>query len=251
MRRELSDGFRDDREYRNLALSSESWLRSHLGVTRVVLGLSDRPFGADQFYGNFNSWERTKTWLADLSQDLGRHTLFTLGYRRHTDLYELLRDDPDFYTNRHIDDAWDVAVRRQDSVGRSFHLFYGLEGQQDHVQSNNLGAHSRKQGAVYGALDVRAVRRGSFSIGGREQFYGPGFRTMFVPNVSGGYWLSPKWKLRGSVSRAFRLPSYTDLYYSDPSNLGNANLKPEKATSYEAGIDFHSGNRWRLSLDWI
>ncbi len=43
--------------------------------------------------------------------------------------------------------------------------------------------------------------------------------------------------MRSAASRAFRLPSYTDLYYHDPQNLGNPNLKPESATSYEAGID--------------
>src|SRR5439155_1263952 len=31
--------------------------------------------------------------------------------------------------------------------------------------------------------------------------------------------------------------SYTDLYYSDPANRGNPNLKPESATSYEGGVD--------------
>ena len=47
--RELSDGFIDDREYRNLALSSDSWVRSPLGLSRVFLGLDDRPFGANDF----------------------------------------------------------------------------------------------------------------------------------------------------------------------------------------------------------
>jgi iron complex outermembrane receptor protein len=101
--RELSGGFRDDRDYRNLALASQSWVRTRLGLTRFFLSLLDRPFGADQFYGNFNSWERTKTWLAALSQDLGKNTLFSLGYRRHTDLYVLLRYHPAYYTNRHED----------------------------------------------------------------------------------------------------------------------------------------------------
>jgi iron complex outermembrane receptor protein len=245
--RELSDGFRDDREYRNLALSSESWLRTRLGLTRIFLALGDRPFGADQFYGDFNSWERTKTWVANLSQDLGKRTLLTLGYRRHSDLYELLRDNPGFYTNRHIDDTWDVAIRRNDTLGRLVHVYYGLEGLADHVASNNLGTHSRKQGAIYGGLDLRAIRRGSLNAGVREEAYGPGARTIFVPNISGGYWLSSQWKLRASVSRAFRIPSYTDLYYSDPADLGNPNLKPEQATNYEAGVDFFSGKRWRFT----
>ena len=127
---ELSDGFRDDRDYRNLALASQSWVRTRLGLTRVFLSLLDRPFGADQFYGNFNSWERTKTWLAALSQDLGKNTLFSLGYRRHTDLYVLLRDDPAYYTNRHEDETWDAALRRHDFLRpsnnrQSMAVFYG------------------------------------------------------------------------------------------------------------------------------
>jgi iron complex outermembrane receptor protein len=47
------------------------------------------------------------------------------------------------------------------------------------------------------------------------------------------------------VSRAFRLPSYTDLYYHDPANQGSPNLRPEKAWSYEGGIDWNAGSRLR------
>ncbi len=245
--REISDGFRDDREYRNLVLGSQTWLRTKLGLTRVFLSLLDRPFGADQFYGDFNSWERTKTWLATISQDLGKGTLLTLGYRRHTDLYELLRDDPGFYTNRHEDETWDAALRRHDSVREIFHFYYGAEVLADQVESNNLGMHSRKRAALYGDLDVRSWHRFSFSAGTRQEFYGRA-QTISVPSFSGGYWLGSKAKLRASISRAFRLPNYTDLYYHDPANVGNPNLKPEKAMNYEGGIDLYPSDHWRGSL---
>jgi iron complex outermembrane receptor protein len=248
--RELSDGFRDDREYRNLVYASDSWLRTKLGLTRVFLSNMDRPFGADQFYGPYNSWERTKTWVGTISQDLGPNTLFSLGYRRHTDLYELLRDDPAFYTNRHEDDTWDVALRRHDSLGKVAHVYYGGEYLADHVDSNNLGIHSRKQGAIYGDLDVRALRRFSFNVGVREEFYSQlttSSGNIFIPSASAGYWLSSKIKLRGSVSRSFRLPNYTDLYYSDPADLGNPNLKPETAISFEGGADWHPATHWTAS----
>ena len=176
--------------------------------------------------------ERTKTWAADLSQDLGSRTLVTLAYRRHTDLFELFRDDPGYYTNRHEDYSWDVAVRGHDAITSSAQIYYGVEGLADHVDSNNLGVHSRKQGAVYGSFDIRSIKRASLNIGAREEFYGSGQR-FFAPNISGGYWLSSKVKLRASVTRAFRLPNYTDLYYSDPGNVGNPNLKPEQAWNYE------------------
>jgi iron complex outermembrane receptor protein len=56
--------------------------------------------------------------------------------------------------------------------------------------------------------------------------------------------------LRASASRAFRLPSFTDLYYSDLSNQGNPNLKPESATSYEVGADayFRPGLRAAVTV---
>lgn len=244
--RELSDGFTDDREYRNAAFSIETWVTSPLGLTRVFAGYDDRPFGANDFYGNYASWERTKTWLATLSQDVGRNTIVTLGYRRHADLYELLRDDPGFYTNRHLDDSWDGAVRRHDSIRHWATIAYGAEITADHVNSNNLGIHTREQGAVYGSFDARSLRRASLTAGAREEFYGTS-QAIFVPNISGGYWVSERLKLRASASRAFRLPSYTELYYSDPANVGNPNLKPERAQNYEAGIDWHAGKRLKLS----
>ena len=245
--RELSTGFRDDREYRNLVLGSQTWLKTSVGLTRIFLSLLDRPFGADQFYGDFNSWERTKTWLATISQDLGKNTLFSLGYRRHTDLYELLRDDPGFYTNRHEDETWDAALRRHDTIREALHLYYGAEFLADHVDSTNLGLHSRKRGAVYGDLDVRSWHRFSFSAGTRQEFYGNA-QTIAVPSFSAGYWLGAKAKLRGSASRAFRLPNYTDLYYHDPANIGNPNLKPERAMNYEGGVDLYPASRWRGSF---
>ncbi|MFL6415259.1 MAG: TonB-dependent receptor plug domain-containing protein [Bryobacteraceae bacterium] len=245
--RERSLGFRDDRDYRNFAVASESWVETKLGLTRVFLSLLDRPFGADQFYGNYNSWERTKTWLATLQQNLGTKTSLSFAYRRHTDLYVLLRDNPSYYTNRHEDETWDLALRRHDSIAKNAQLFYGGEAIADEVNSTNLGFHQRKRGALYGDLDVRSFGRFSFNAGLRQEFYGAG-QTTTLPSLSGGYWFSSKVKLRGSGTRAFRLPNYTDLYYHDPANMGNPNLQPERAWNFEGGIDLHPADHWRGSF---
>jgi iron complex outermembrane receptor protein len=68
------------------------------------------------------------------------------------------------------------------------------------------------------------------------------------PSLSGGAWLSGKLKLRAAASRAFRLPTFTELYYSDPDDLGNSHLKPESATSYEAGADAYFRSNLKASL---
>ena len=48
------------------------------------------------------------------------------------------------------------------------------------------------------------------------------------------YPLSGRWlSLRAFVKKSFRMPTFNDLYYTD---VGNAALKPETATQYDAGL---------------
>ena len=65
--------------------------------------------------------------------------------------------------------------------------------------------------------------------------------------ASGGYWISAQWKLRASISRAFRVPSYTDLYYQDPANRGTPDLRPERAWGTEAGVEYAPSDKLRVS----
>jgi iron complex outermembrane receptor protein len=245
--RDFSSGFMPDRDYRSVTIFSNSGLESGLGRTLVMLGYGDKPFGANQFYGDFDSWERTKSWFAGLKQDLGDRTEFDFGYRRHTDEFILLREDPSVYENHHADDSWQIAIRRKQPLGQNSTLFYGGEVFYDAIHSNNLGQHERSRGAIYLDYDMRAFGRFSFSAGARQEFY-DAYSSQFTPTVSAGLWIKAGWKLKGSASRAFRLPSYTDLYYSDPDNLGNPNLRPETAWSYEGGLLWDRGGRYQAEI---
>lgn len=234
--RDYSSGFMPDRDYRVLGLGTESRYQSVLGTSTILLASSDKPFGAAQFYGPYNSWERTKNWFAAMSQQLGSRTSASVAYRRHSDLFDLIRGNPAFYENNHVTESWEVALRRRDSLRKDAAVFYGAEWYHDSIDSSNLGVHGRGRGALYGAFDFRMLKRLSLSAGAREEVF-EGGRAQFSPTVSGGAWLSQRVKLRASASRAFRLPTYTDLYYHDPANVGNPNLKPETAWSCEAGVE--------------
>lgn len=242
--RDFSTGFMPDRDYRNLAFSSASHLVTGWGASDVILAYSDRPFGADQFYGNYNSWENTKTWFASLQQSFGENTSAAFSYRRHSDLFVLYRYNPSYFTNHHSDETWQLSLRRSDNVFRGAKLNYGVEGYHDSVLSTNLGDHNRYRGAGYASLDMRALRRFSLSLGVREEIYRSVVGTV-SPTVAGGVWLSSRVKLRASASRAFRVPSYTDLYYHDPSNLGSPNLRPERAWNYEGGLQWNPAGHIR------
>ena len=245
--RDFSTGFIPDRDYRNLQLNSGTHYTSGWGATNLTLAYMDHPFGADQFYGNYNSWENTKTWFAGISQDLGKDTSASFSYRRHSDLFVLYRDRPQVFTNHHSDESYQADVRRHQSVGTATTVSYGVEALHESIESNNLGDHARSRGAAYGALDFRALKRFSLMISAREEVY-RSFSAEFSPTVAGGVWISQRLKFRASASRGFRVPSYTDLYYHDPSNLGSPNLRPEREWTYEGGLDWNPSGRVRGSV---
>jgi outer membrane receptor protein involved in Fe transport len=95
--RDFSAGFMSDRDYSSNAASSETRFTTAVGDTDVLLAGSDRPFGANQFYGSFPSWERTKSWFASIGQQLGKNTDLAFGYRRHSDVFVLVRDNRALY----------------------------------------------------------------------------------------------------------------------------------------------------------
>jgi len=72
-----------------------------------------------------------------------------------------------------------------------------------------------------------------------------GLGVDFFPGIDVSYWATDNVKAFASVNKTLRLPTFTDLFYSGPSNLGNPNLKPEEALTYEGGIKVV--NKWLSS----
>ncbi len=255
--RNFSTGFIDDRDYRNLDGSAEGWHATRLGITDLLVASSDRAFGASQFYGNYPSWERTKGWFASARQEVGSQTVAAFGYRRHTDEFILLRNDPEIYENNHIDGSWQASLRHTVNLPASSHLLMGLEADGDSIRSYNfsggvrtlaLGLHARNRGAGYIDLDLTpAKHRWSLSAGMREEIFSGGAKAVFSPELAGSFRLSNVLKLRASTGYGFRIPTYTDLYYSDPTTIGNPNLKPESAWSVDAGMDWAPSRKLALS----
>ena len=246
--RNFSEGFMADRDYRNEDASAENWWASRLGLTDVLLAGSDRAFGANQFYGNYPSWERTKGWFAGIRQELGTHTNAAFAFRRHSDEFVLFRNDPAIYENNHIDGSWQAMLRHTVTVARASALLAGLEADGDSIRSNNLGIHARNRGAGYVDLDLRpAAKRWNYSVGAREEIFSGGALAVFSPQMAGSLRVTDHVKLRANGGYGFRIPTYTDLYYSDPTTIGNPNLQPESAWSANAGADWEASGKFTLS----
>jgi iron complex outermembrane receptor protein len=246
--REFSSGFIADRDYRSEEASSETRAHSGAGDSDVLLAGSDRAFGAAGFYGDYNSWERTKGWFAALTQQFNSKSQAALAFRRHSDIFVLLRNDPAFYKNQHVDTSWEGDVRRKDDLPLSgAALFYGLETNADEIHSTSLGNHGRNRGAGYADFELTGQHRETVSAGAREEVFSGG-RAVFTPDAAASVWPNHSVKLRASIGRGFRLPTYVDLYYSDPSTIGNPNLKPESAWSFDGGADWYISAQLVASL---
>ena len=235
--RELSTGFMADRDYRTENASNELRFTSVLGHSDLLFAGDDRAYGANQFYGPYESWERTKGWFASLTQQLNSNTQLSAAYRRHSDIYLLERDQPTGYKNQHIDDGFVGAIRDQRTITKHLTLSSGLEEDTDQIVSTNLGQHGRNRGAGYAAVEWLEPSHGSISLGAREEVFSGG-RSVFSPMISATRWLSKSTTLHASVGHGFRIPTFLDLYYSDPSTLGNPNLKPESAWNFDAGVSW-------------
>lgn len=239
--RDSSTGFMYDRDYRDEEASSESRWKSTLGTTDILLAGSDRAFGANQFYGNYPSYERTKGWFASVSQTFGERSQAAFGYRRHTDQYTLFRDQPSIYENNHIDTSWEGALRRHDPLGKHTTLFYGLEADGDSIHSNNLGNHARNWGSGYVDAELH-WNHATLSAGLRQEIISGGYHVA-SPMLGGSIYITHRLKVRGAAGYGFRLPTYLDLYYSDPTTIGNAALRPESAWNFEGGADWFANAR--------
>jgi len=247
--RNYSTGFTADRDYRNEDSSIENWVGTRLGITDVLVAASDRAFGANQFYGPYESWERTKGWFSAARQQLGARTVAAFGYRRHTDEFVLLRDDPAVYENNHIDGSWQASLSHTVPLATTSVLLLGLEGDGDSIRSNNLGLHARNRGAGYADLNLRPAKaRWNLSVGGREEMFSGGPEGAFAPHLGASVRVTKTLKLRANGGYGLRIPTYTDLYYSDPTTVGNANLKAESAWSGEGGVDWIAGSRLTVSV---
>lgn len=247
--RDFSTGFRQGRDYRNTALAGESYLDTRLGSTSVLYAYNDRPFGAEGFYGAYPSWEQTGTHLVAASQTAGNHRV-QFSYRRHRDHYVLYRYQPGIFQNFHTAGSWTGSWAYHRALSSQVSLTGGVEGLSESIDSTNLGQHQRGRGSAFVVVEARPGPRLTLTAGLREEAYNR-WRAVTSPTVAAGIRLGKGFQARGSAGHAFRVPSYTDLYYHDPSNVGNPGLRPESAWTYESGLDWWGSRGATVTATWF
>ena len=260
-----SDGYIANTDFDVLNLFYHGQVKLNNDKLALQIGQTNKSFGANSFYTKAypNQFEETRTKFASLSFETGSKIKVrpNVYWRRHHDRFELFRDKvgaASWYVghNYHLTDVYGASVNAviPSILGASS---IGGEVRAENVWSNVLG------NAMHVPIDVPGEPEGNFtksftrsnaSLFLEHNYSYKGFSVSggvlinhnsqlgidydLSPGIDVSYWISPKLKWMASYNRTLRLPTFTDLFYNGPSNVGNPDLKPEEASTIETGLRF-------------
>ncbi len=238
-----SDGYRYNTDFQNQNYFLKSSINKKTNPIEAIAYFTERKFGANGFYASpsaINQYEETQTSLVGVS------TAFSTGkfkikpriyWRRNQDMYVFVRDNPAIYRNLHITNkiGAEINTSYESELGITG---FGIDVAKVFLRSNNLGDREREMINVF--LEHRfKLFNDKFDVTpGIAINYFSDFKFHAFPGIDLGYVLNEKWKVYGNVGYTYRIPTYTDLFYSDPTTLGNENLDPEEAISQELGLKY-------------
>jgi outer membrane cobalamin receptor len=243
-----SDGHRDGTDYRIGQGRASLSAPTSGGLVRTTLALGMRDFGAADFYAPYNSIERTTTTTLDsrLDQAVGAWSLAVSGStRRHQDHYVLVRGDPSIYENRH--ESWQttgdvVATRAKGPVA----LAIGTEGVHDQLSSARLGGRRDWRAALFGEATAGNPSSAMADVGLRGD-HSSVYGDFFSPSLSASTSIASNVRVHASGGGGFRAPTWTERFYTDPSNQGDPDLRPERFWTGDLGARADAGE-WTLDV---
>ncbi len=243
---EAGNGYRYNTAFNNQKLFYQG--KYALGKTDlldVLAGYTNNNFGANAFYsspGDKESEETVKTALAALTYTtkLSKSWTFVprVSFRNNVDDYLYIKQSPEKFHNHHVVNVFNAELNNTFELG--FGVFgLGLEGRTEKINSTNLGKRERNNAGISGEFKFEPLAR-IFVNAGVYTNYNSDFGWQAFPGMDIGYNFYGDFRLFANVGTGQRLPTYTDLYYKGPTNIGNEQLKPEKSKYAEAGLKFNN-----------
>jgi len=237
-----SNGGKTDTDFSIYNFSSHSLWESDNREIEFLFGSTKRDFGAGNFYSaSFPQEEEhitqqfylLRAGLSGEAFDLDN----TLYFRRHTDKFILNRDNPPFYTNYHTTYVYGI----KSEIDLRNQLFFGSTFEKERIDSTNLAKHRRQKQGFF--LGLRDKRIGEFLLNSKFSLdFTDDWGELPSANFGVAYFLEDDLKLRFSFDRIWREPSFTELYYTSPSNLGNDSLGVQESNNFEIGFDWALGD---------
>lgn len=283
--RKKSDGYIDNTDFVISNVYYSNVLNSKKGVLGYQFGWSEKGFGANSFYTPKypNQYENIKTTFTSVKWESNSRFHFTpvFYWRNQHDRFELFRDNPaSWYKthNYHLTNTFGANLNSwvQSRFGKTA---FGVEFRSENILSNVLGEMLESPQKVKGedAEYTKSVKRNivsgflehavyynnlTFTAGLMGNVISDSNLGIHVfPGLDVSYKVAPALKIFSTYNTSLRMPTFTDLYYSGPTNIGNPDLRPEKSAAIEGGIKWNSGivnghftlfyRRGRDIIDWV
>ena len=253
--RKESEGYRYNTDYEN----DEFFIKNNFNIKdqkiSAIGAFNQRKFGANGFYASpaaIDQYEETQASLIGFSTTYKKNDLILkpkLYWKRNQDMYVYLRQDPSVYRNLHISNK--VGAELNASTSNSLgNLGLGFDLSRVSLKSNNLGERKRtmlnmfvEQQVILNndkidftpGLAITYFSDVSTKLNYQNNFFN---NLFFYPGMDLGYRLNNNLKLYTNIGFTYRIPTYTDLFYSSPTTMGNENLKLEKALTKEIGLKY-------------
>jgi iron complex outermembrane receptor protein len=248
---ERSGGFMYDRDYASVIARGRTSVGDKSSISFAFL---NKEFGANNFYGgNAPSREWTNQTLVTGDHQFGATAGWALtargSYRTHGDHFIFNQTNPALSDNRHRTHAvlGELAASRR---VRAASVTIGVESGGDWIRSTNLGDHDLNRVSAFGEWRQDLGRRIQVDGALRVDRYSQ-FGASWNPSAGIGFWATDALRLRASAARAFRVPTFTERYYSDPANLARAEVGPETAWAGEGGADVFLRHGWMLQATFF
>ena len=243
----ISDGYRHNTDYKRNNYFVKTSFNLKSSPIDVIASFTENKFGANGFYASPSAteqYEETQASLLGVSTTINSEKLSIkprLYWRRGQDEYIYIRDNPSVYRNLHKTNK--VSAELSGSYfSNSGVTGFGIDLSTVNISSNNLGEHDR--------TTVNLFIDHTFKLFDEKLVLSPGIAVSYFsdmsfhsfPGIDLGYNINSNFKLYSNIGKTFRIPTYTDLYYSDRTTVGNENLNPESATSTELGFKYNTSN---------
>ena len=260
-----SEGYRPNADYRITNAFYQSYLNAGPGKFTFMGGHTRRAFGAGGFYvPDSEEYEEVNTSLLSASYQ-GKTDQWTyqprIYWRRNHDDYLFLRSSPATYNNLHTTHTAGIELNT------TYRSVWGLTGlgaevRHERIDSNGIRTLRDTAGVVQDTVTVSFLgqrQRTTVGLFIEHRFYffdrldvTPGvyvnwysdYGWNWFPGIDASWEFAPAWRAFANVGRSFRIPTYTDLYYQGPTNVGNDQLRAEDALTYEGGVKYFGANLW-------
>ena len=240
-----SDGYRHNTDYINNNYFIKTSFKTKNSPIDLISSFSERRFGANGFYASPSAteqYEETQASLLGLSTVIKSEKLIIkprLYWKRGQDEYIYIRDNPSVYRNLHKTNK--ISAELSGSYFTKGGITgFGIDLSTVNITSNNLGEHNRTTLNFFVDHTFELLNDNLTISPGIAISYFSDLSFHSFPGIDLGYHLNPKLKLYSNIGKTYRIPTYTDLYYSDRTTVGNENLNPEQAISTEFGFKYNT-----------